>query len=147
MAGSGGTAAFADTATGVAIAVAKTRVTADEFDAFHRVSSIVADVLGRVRMRPTRGSRMQRQAEDAAVTGGSGRDEGDLATVGPTDLAGNRRPPDVDWRSITCWTTRVGSAASRDGSGIHRMEVVTGIANVAVREVGSERVATVCRLP
>jgi CubicO group peptidase (beta-lactamase class C family) len=47
MAGSGGTAAFADTATGVAVAVAKTRVTAGEFDAFHRVSSIVADVLGR----------------------------------------------------------------------------------------------------
>jgi CubicO group peptidase (beta-lactamase class C family) len=45
MAGSGGTAAYADTATGVAVAVTKNRVTYGEFNAFNQVGDIVTKAL------------------------------------------------------------------------------------------------------
>ncbi|MFC4535925.1 serine hydrolase domain-containing protein [Sphaerisporangium dianthi] len=45
MAGSGGTAAYADTASGVAIAVAKTTVTAGDYTAFHEISALVSKAL------------------------------------------------------------------------------------------------------
>ncbi|WP_460491682.1 hypothetical protein [Dactylosporangium cerinum] len=46
VAGSGGTAAYADTATGTVIAVAKNRVTAGDYSTFHRVGEIVTKALG-----------------------------------------------------------------------------------------------------
>ncbi|MER7008581.1 serine hydrolase domain-containing protein [Dactylosporangium sp. NPDC000555] len=42
MAGSGGTAAFADTATGIAVAVAKTTVSAGDYTTFNRIADVVA---------------------------------------------------------------------------------------------------------
>ncbi|MGI5154052.1 serine hydrolase domain-containing protein [Microbispora sp. CA-102843] len=45
MAGSGGTAAYADTASGVAFAVAKNRVTAGDYSTFHHIGAIVAKTL------------------------------------------------------------------------------------------------------
>ncbi|UWP82422.1 serine hydrolase domain-containing protein [Dactylosporangium fulvum] len=43
MAGSGGTAAYADPATGIAVAVAKNRVTAGDYSSFLAISAIVAE--------------------------------------------------------------------------------------------------------
>ncbi|ETK37740.1 EstA family serine hydrolase [Microbispora sp. ATCC PTA-5024] len=45
MAGSGGTAAYADHASGIAIAVAKNRVTAGDYTTFQHIASIVAKTL------------------------------------------------------------------------------------------------------
>ncbi|MET9240782.1 serine hydrolase domain-containing protein [Nonomuraea sp. NPDC003709] len=46
MAGSGGTAAYADTATGMVIAVAKNRVSAGDYSTFHHIGALVAKALG-----------------------------------------------------------------------------------------------------
>jgi CubicO group peptidase (beta-lactamase class C family) len=48
MAGSGGTAAYADTASGLVIAVAKNRVTAGDYSTFHHIGEIVARSFGPV---------------------------------------------------------------------------------------------------
>ncbi|GIG87010.1 serine hydrolase domain-containing protein [Plantactinospora endophytica] len=45
MAGSGGTAAYADTRTGIVVAVAKNRVTAGDYGSFHRIAEVVAAAL------------------------------------------------------------------------------------------------------
>ncbi|MET7335132.1 serine hydrolase domain-containing protein [Nonomuraea sp. NPDC005650] len=46
MAGSGGTAAYADTASGIVVAVAKNRVTAGDYSTFHHIGELVAGALG-----------------------------------------------------------------------------------------------------
>lgn len=45
MAGSGGTAAYADPASGIAVAVMKNRVTHGTYDAFHDLGGIVAQAV------------------------------------------------------------------------------------------------------
>jgi CubicO group peptidase (beta-lactamase class C family) len=47
MAGSGGTAAYADTASGIAIALTKNRVTYGQFNAFNQVGEIVTKAFGK----------------------------------------------------------------------------------------------------
>ena len=49
MAGSGGTATYADTATGTVVAVAKNLVTASEFSTFHRIGEIITQGLDEAR--------------------------------------------------------------------------------------------------
>jgi CubicO group peptidase (beta-lactamase class C family) len=47
MAASGGTAAYADTASGVSIAIAKNRVTAGDYSSFLQLSEIIAKAFDR----------------------------------------------------------------------------------------------------
>ena len=47
MAGSGGTAAYADTASGISIAVAKNRVTAGDYSSFLQLSELIAKAFDR----------------------------------------------------------------------------------------------------
>ncbi|GAA2645633.1 serine hydrolase domain-containing protein [Dactylosporangium fulvum] len=45
MAGSGGTAAYADTATGIAVAVSKNRVSAGDYSTFNRIAEVVTKAI------------------------------------------------------------------------------------------------------